>query len=76
MKRFALLTCLSFSLATTAVPAEPASAHGDAQLQAAVAELQAQQLALAENQAKIEAKLATIAEAIRVARIYGSRSGN
>ncbi len=31
---------------------------------------------LAENQAKIEAKLATIAEAIRVARIYGSRSGN
>jgi len=76
MKRFALIATLSLSLATTAVPAEPPSNPGDAQLQAAVAELQAQQLILAENQAKIEAKLATIAEAIRVARIYGSRSGN
>ena len=76
MKRFALLTCLPLLFAVTVVPAQSPSTPGDAQLQAAVAELRAQQLALAENQTKIDAKLATIAEAIRVARIYGSRSGN
>lgn len=52
-----------------------ASAQQDQQLIALAKELQAQQAAIAENQAKIEAKLAAISEAIRVARIYSSRSG-
>ena len=39
------------------------------------AEVQAQQSQIAANQAQIDSKLATLAEAIRVARIYASRSG-
>jgi hypothetical protein len=37
-------------------------------------EVQVQQAAIAENQVKIDAKLATIAENIRVARIYSTRA--
>ena len=36
-------------------------------------ELTAQQVIIADNQTKIEAKLATIGENVRQARIYGSR---
>ena len=43
---------------------------------AALKELQTQQAAIAENQAKIDAKLATLAEALRLARIYSSRGGS
>jgi hypothetical protein len=45
------------------------------QLNALVREVQAQQTAIAENQTKIDAKLATLAETIREARIYSSRTG-
>jgi len=38
--------------------------------------VQAQQRQIAENQANIDAKLASLAEAIRVARIYASRGGH
>ena len=38
-------------------------------------EVQVQQTAIAENQTKIDAKLVTIAEALRLARIYASRVG-
>ena len=40
-----------------------------------IKEVQAQQAEIAENQAKIEEKLAALAETIRVARIYSSRGG-
>lgn len=36
-------------------------------------EVQAQQTEIAANQTKIEAKLAEVAEAVRIARIYSSR---
>ena len=36
-------------------------------------EVQGQQVAIADNQTKIDAKLATIAEALRLARIYSTR---
>lgn len=52
-----------------------AQAQQDQQTAALVRELQTQQLAIAENQAKIEAKLASVAEALRLARIYSSRAG-
>jgi hypothetical protein len=42
---------------------------------AVVREVQAQQAVLADNQAKIDAKLAAIAEQLRVARIYSTRGG-
>jgi len=44
-------------------------------VEALLKEVQAQQLVIADNQTKIDAKLAVVAEAIRVARIYGSRGG-
>ena len=50
-------------------------ARSKGQLEAMFKEVQAQQIQIAENQAKIDAKLATLAEAIRVARIYSSRGG-
>ncbi len=45
------------------------------QIIAMIKEIQAQQATIADNQSKIDAKLAAVAEAIRVARIYGSRGG-
>jgi hypothetical protein len=44
-------------------------------IEALLKEIHAQQIVIAENQAKIDAKLATLGEVIRVARIYGSRGG-
>ncbi len=38
-----------------------------------VKEVQAQQTEIAANQTKIETKLAEVAEAVRIARIYSSR---
>ena len=38
-------------------------------------EKQGQQKTIAENQGKIDEKLVTIAEALRLARIYSSRGG-
>ena len=76
MKRlgFAAATLLAFAASTDA-QAPNAAAQQDQQIVAIVRELQAQQAAIAENQAKIETKLAALAEALRVARIYSSRSG-
>jgi NADH:ubiquinone oxidoreductase subunit E len=51
----------------------PAQKDNQAVLQL-VKEVQAQELEIAANQTKIEAKLADIAEAIRLARIYSSRA--
>jgi hypothetical protein len=45
------------------------------QILAVMKEIQTQQATIAENRAKIDEKLAAVAEAIRVARIYSSRGG-
>ena len=76
MKRFGITAAamLGFAASTFGQAPNP-NAVQDQQIVAAVKELQAQQALIAENQAKIEAKLATIAESIRVARIYSSRTG-
>lgn len=44
-------------------------------LNALIQEIQVQQTTIAENQAKLEEKLATLGETIRQARIYSSRGG-
>ena len=71
-----IATCL-FALAVSASAAEPSkeSESEQQQLLALVKEVQNQQAAIAENQTKIDAKLAAIAEALRLAKIYSSRSG-
>jgi hypothetical protein len=45
------------------------------QLVGLVQEIKAQQALITDNQAKIEKKLATVAESLRVARIYSARGG-
>ena len=76
MKRLAIAAAAFVAFAaSTDAQAPNANAQQDQQIVAAIRELQAQQAAIAENQAKIEAKIAALSEAIRVARIYSSRSG-
>ena len=78
MKRLSSLV-LFFSLALlVAAPgadAPSATQQQEQQVLTVAREVQDQQAAIAENQAKIDAKLATIAESLRVARIYSSRGG-
>lgn len=77
MKRLPALTAFfSILLLLTASAAEaPNASQPEQQILAAVREVQNQQVTIAENQAKIEAKVAAIAETLRVARIYSSRAG-
>ena len=70
----------AFCALITFVSSAPAQApqHNPAQpaeVAALIKEVRAQQAAIAANQAKINEKLATLAENIRLARIYSSRGG-
>jgi hypothetical protein len=70
---------LAFCAIITLVASAPAQApqHNPAreELAALIKEVRAQQAAIAANQVKINEKLATLAESIRIARIYSSRGG-
>ena len=69
------LAALTIALLGTVRAANPATSP-DQQLLEVIKEIQAQQTAIAENQAKIDAKLVTLGDAMRVARIYSSRGGH
>ena len=74
MKRFVAAILFAGTLTIISSTNAQAPAQKDEQaVLALVKEVQAQQLEIAANQAKIETKLADIAETIRVARIYVSR---
>ena len=75
MKRILLFACLLSAPLSNVIPAEPANPQ-EQQILSALKEVQTQQAAMAENQAKLEQKIAAINETIRLARIYGSRTGN
>jgi hypothetical protein len=77
MKSFSLIATCLLALTVSVLAAEPAKENEREaqQLLALVKEVQAQQAAIAENQTKIDAKMSAIAEALRLARIYSSRSG-
>lgn len=78
MKSLSALVALALSvLLLNASAAEPSkeSQQREQQMMALVKDVQAQQAAIADNQAKIDAKLVTVADALRLARIYASRSG-
>ena len=66
------LFCLAQPGATQTAPADT---RNEDQLTALIKEVKAQQTELSANQAKLEEKLAALAEAIRQARIYSSRAG-
>jgi hypothetical protein len=76
MKSFSLIATCLLALLASAPAAEPPkeAERAQQQLVALAKEIQAQQAAIAENQAKMDAKMATIAEALRQARIYSSRA--
>jgi hypothetical protein len=64
------------ALAAVSGPAAEPSKESEREQQQVAAlakEVQAQQAAIADNQTKIDAKLVTIAEAVRQAKIYASR---
>lgn len=73
MKKWILLGAFAFF--TTSVGAQAPAATDQNELEALIKAVQAQQVQIAENQAKIDAKLVTLAESIRVAKIYASRGG-
>lgn len=78
MKRLLPFACgavLAMTLQSSSVAQSAPAANDQQQLARAVKELQEQQAAIAQNQAKIEEKLALIAEAMRQARIFASRAG-
>jgi hypothetical protein len=70
-----LLILASLALFAGATGAQSPSADDQRQLETMLKQLQAQQIQIADNQAKIDEKLATLAETIRVARLYASRGG-
>ena len=77
MKRLPVLAALcSLSFLVTASAAEaPTAIQEEVEQVLAVAKaVQAQQTAMAENQTKIDEKLAAVAENVRVARLYATRS--
>jgi hypothetical protein len=73
----ALFVFLSLALLATAPAADdPKEKQQQTQkVLALVKEVQSQQKTIAENQGKIDEKLVTIGEALRLARIYSSRGG-
>jgi hypothetical protein len=73
MKRVLVLALLSVTLLATSASRGQAPEASDEKLLSLLKEVQAQQTQIVENQGKIEAKLAQIAETIRVARIFTSR---
>ena len=78
MKRIVRTAIVGMGLLTVPLlPAvEPVPTEAEQQqVLAVMKEIQTQQATIAENRAKIDEKLAAVAEAIRVARIYSSRGG-
>jgi uncharacterized protein YgfB (UPF0149 family) len=75
---FLLATCAAVAAGVgLAVPTPSNGQAGDSPeaIEALIIELGAQQTVVTENQAKIDAKLAAIAEDLRVARIFVARGG-
>ena len=67
--------CALITLVSSAPAQAPQQNPAQAEVAALITEVRAQQAAIAANQVKINEKLATLAESIRVARIYSSRGG-
>jgi hypothetical protein len=75
MKRLLIVVVLlwaAYSVEAETSPSDPSQE----QLAALVMQVREQQVQLAANQAKIDEKLANLAEALRLARIYASRGGH
>jgi hypothetical protein len=71
----ALLAACLIGIGSAAFAAEPPKDRDQQQVITLSNEVQGQQKAIAENQAKIDEKMAGLAEALRLAKIYASRAG-
>ena len=69
----ALLFVATLFAVSSTVAQAPADTNQEPRLLALIREVQSQQAQLAENQAKIEEKLAAVSESVRTARIYAKR---
>ena len=78
MGRSIILAFVIFAAVNLTAPAQTGAPDDQSQQQllALIKEVQAQQVLLADNQAKIDEKLAALTEAIRQARLYSSRAGH
>jgi hypothetical protein len=74
MKFFLSLALIAVMTAAPIAAQAPAS-KDDQQLLTLIREVQAQQAQIADNQTKIESKLAELAETIRVARLFAGKAG-
>ncbi len=77
MKRVSLIAFLTLALLLLkpAIAQTPASSKEADELNALIGDVQAQQKEIAENQVKIDEKLATLGDTLREARIFSSRGG-
>lgn len=73
MKKITLFGALA--LFVTSVGAQSPAPDDQTQIVGLLKAVQVQQTQIADNQEKIDAKLVTLAEAIRLAKIYASRGG-
>jgi hypothetical protein len=76
MKKIILIGTLAVLAGSIGAQSTAPNANDQTQLDALLQQVQAQQHQIAENQTNIDAKLASLAETIRVARIYASRGGH
>ena len=77
MKRISTIVFLTLGLLLLEpATAQTPSAKEAEEMNALVDEVQAQQKEIADNQAKIDEKLVTLADTIREARIFSSRAGH
>ena len=72
MKQLAVITAIALFAAFPTNASEPTASATDQQIIALVAALQAQNATMAQNQAAIEAKLASVSDAVRQARTFTS----
>ena len=77
MKRISIIAFLTLGLLllNPAVAQTPSAKEAE-DMNALINEVQAQQKEIAENQAKIDEKLVTVADTVREARIFSSRAGH
>jgi uncharacterized protein YlxW (UPF0749 family) len=75
MRRLFAAISLITIVAAMPLAAQAPEANEQQQLASLVKEVQAQQAQIADNQTKIETKLAELVETMRVARIFAGKAG-
>lgn len=75
MKQLTAILMAGVLVTAAVVNGQTATAAQEQQAAVVVKEIRQQQAQIAENQAKIDAKLASIVELVRQARIFASRGG-